>query len=132
MHNILVIVTPVRVSQPPSRFPLGLGYVAAILEQLRFHVSVLGLNAMRPPPELERELIRVATRDIDMVATGGFATSFKTIARIARHVKYLYPHVPLVVGGTITASISDLLPDTRVNAYSAGRRFHIAFDKDLS
>jgi len=85
--RILLIVPPVRVSVPPTRFPLGLAYIAASLEQSGFEVSVLDLNILRPSIHEEEKLVLEASRSVDIVGMGGMITMFKTISRITDHVK---------------------------------------------
>jgi len=107
--KILLIVPPVRISKTPSRFPLGLGYIAAVLEQEGYSVSVLDLNILRLIKEEEEKAIKNAIKDVAIVGMGGMITMFKTISRISYIIKSNRPDLPVLVGGPIAMNLQEII-----------------------
>ena len=107
--KVLLIVPPVRLSVPPTRFPLGLAYLAASLERNGFDVSVLDLNIIRPSLKEEKALITKALHNIDVVGIGGMITMSNTIIRITDCIKELRPELPVMVGGPVSSHFKELL-----------------------
>ena len=107
--KVLLIVPPVRLSEPPHRFPLGLGYVAASLVKAGLDTSVLDLNISRPTSAEEERKISEAMRGVKVVAMGGMITMANTIIRIADIVKRRSPEAAVIVGGPISSHQQKLI-----------------------
>jgi radical SAM superfamily enzyme YgiQ (UPF0313 family) len=119
--KILIIVPPVRLSSPPTRFPLGLAYLAASLEQNGFKVNVLDLNILRLPPPAEEELVQRSLEGVNLVATGGMITMLNAISRIASYVDKYQPGLPVIVGGPISACLQEqILRNTKIKILVTG------------
>ncbi|MGB7533073.1 MAG: radical SAM protein [Halobacteriota archaeon] len=126
-RKVLIIVPPVRLSQTPSRFPLGLAYVAASLERCGIEVSILDLNILRLPKEAEELKVSEAIQTVDVVCTGGMITTLNTIARIASYVKKYRPQIPVVVGGPLASNFEEMiLRNTQIDILVKGEGEEVA------
>lgn len=107
--KVLLIVPPVRLSQTPNRFPLGLGYIASSLENANIEVNVLDLNILRLSEKLEERRVAEAIKGKDIVGMGGMITMLNTIARITSYVKKYQPQIPVVVGGPLASNFQEMI-----------------------
>jgi anaerobic magnesium-protoporphyrin IX monomethyl ester cyclase len=91
----------------PNCFPVGLGYIAAVLRNAGHEVQVLDLNALR----LEQKAIELTIRDTeyDLFGTGGIVTAYSQVKELVRLSKLYHPDVPTIVGGSVSSSIPETL-----------------------
>ena len=119
--KILIIVPSVRLSAPPTRFPLGLAYLAASFEQNDFDVSVLDLNILRLSPEKEEQYVHNSIQDADLVAMGGMITMLNTITRLSDYIHKYRPGLPVIVGGPISSCLQEkILRNSKVTVLVQG------------
>jgi len=101
--RILLINPPIREWSEPNCFPLGLGYIAAVLEQEGHEIEVMDINAMRwNQAEVEE---RIKDANADVVGTGAIVTVYKYIKWLISTCKKYHPKKKIVVGGSISSSV---------------------------
>lgn len=119
MLNILIIhpVYPGKVEI--VYLPLGLGYIAAIAEQLGHRVQVLDMHNLRlPQSALEDELRR---GDYDICLMGGFAMQVAHMRHATETVRRLSPRTKVVLGGVGVSDIPEIILDyTGADAVAIG------------
>ncbi len=77
--------------------PLGLAYLAAVLERASHEVELIDANALRmEPDEVVRRAVGLAP---DVVGVTCVTPLFPVVAGICRSLKELVPNVSIVVGG---------------------------------
>lgn len=107
--EVLLIIPSVRLSQKPNRFPLGLGYIAAVLEKEGFRVSILDLNIRRLNGKEEERVLADAVKDVAIVGMGGMITMFQAISRLTSIIKTYRPDLPIIVGGPIAMNLQEII-----------------------
>jgi radical SAM superfamily enzyme YgiQ (UPF0313 family) len=97
--KILLINPPIREWAKPNVFPLGLGYIAAILIQEGFEVEVLDINAHRFTKE---EVVdKIKKINFDIVGIGGIITIYKYIKWLTQILKQYHPDKKNIIGGSV-------------------------------
>lgn len=105
--KILLINPPIREWAKPNCFPLGLGYIAAILEQEGHEIEVMDINACRwTPAEVEE---RIKNAKFDAVGTGAIVTAYKYIKWLISALKKYHPQKKVIVGGSVATSVPKTL-----------------------
>lgn len=98
--RVLIVSPPYRLSQ--VGFPLGLMYIAAVLQQAGHHVEVIDMDVLNLPEE--DYLRELSERQYDYFCIGGMITAWNFIVYSCVAVKRFKPHVKVVVGGGIISS----------------------------
>jgi len=105
--NILLINPPIREWSKPNVFPLGLGYIAAVLLQEGHDVEVLDINAYRwDKAEVES---RIREANFDVVGVGGIISVYKYIKWLVSMIKEYHPDKKIIVGGSVGSSIPKIM-----------------------
>jgi radical SAM superfamily enzyme YgiQ (UPF0313 family) len=76
--------------------PLGILYIAAVLEQKGHEVACI--DAAAEQLNVEQTITRVADFAPDLVGLGSFTVTFDTCTKLAKGLKQHMPQVPLVLG----------------------------------
>jgi len=91
-------------AKTPTYFPpLGLAYIAAVLEKADCSVAILDLSLDNAAPAKLRTYIQ--TLRPDLVGITCMITEFKNTVETAAICKDLNPHIPVVVGGPLATAI---------------------------
>lgn len=115
--NILLIHPKVGKTYYP-RFPLGLGYIAAVLREARHKVKVIDLNAQDETEEKLKE--RIKTGEFDIVGLTAMITQFKEIKRISFLLKDI-SNVKIILGGGLGTVVPEMmLKETGVDIVIVG------------
>ena len=105
--RFLLINVPVREDKPPNAFPIGLGMIAAVLEQAGYAVTVLDANALRL--SAEETAARAVDDSPDVIGISGLVSTYKYQTRLIEALKARLPEVPIVAGGGCATSIPGLM-----------------------
>ena len=100
MPKSIALINPGNAWSPNRVEPLGLLYIAAVLEQAGHNVDVFDLNAEKVR---SRELMRKVA-NADIVGIGGMITEEKEILRLVRIVKEADSRTLVVLGGPMATS----------------------------
>ena len=111
--NILLINPKVHDKNIIPKFPLGLGYIAAVLKNAHHYVRVIDLNAsFQSCGEITNEL---SLTRYDLVGLTGFITQYKEVKDIASIIKKKFDAV-VVLGGGLASAVPDfILQETEVD-----------------
>lgn len=105
--KILLINSPIRLDANPSCIPYGLTTVAATLMEAGCDVDIYDINALRPPEDaVAREL---ETKTWDVVGVSGLITTYRFQKWLIPLLKDIYPKAPVVTGGGLATTNSELL-----------------------
>lgn len=105
--KILIVNPPIREWSEPNVFPLGLGYIAAVLQKEGHEVDVMDINAYRwSKKEVED---KIKTVEVDVVAIGGIITVYKYIKWFVDIFKNYHPDAKIIVGGPAGSSIPKIV-----------------------
>ena len=89
---------PPAAHQHPPFIPLGLGYIAAVLEQNKYEVDIIDCQALKLTHEdLKNEL---AKRKPDIVGMTSTTLTYKSALQIAKIAKETHPNCLTVIGGS--------------------------------
>ncbi len=102
-HDILLIFPPIREWDRPRNFPTGLGLIAAWLRNAGYRVAVIDVNGLRLSDEEVLEQIRQLHPSV--IGIGGLVTTYTWIKRIVPRIRAEQPDCPIVLGGSVGASI---------------------------
>lgn len=108
--RVLLINPIIRPSQPPSYFPLGLAYVAAVLRGDGHQVDVMDINGNRWPPDAVARRLRQAS--FDWAGITGLITEYSQVKWLANVIREQHPHKKIVLGGPLASSAPDFLLQT--------------------
>ena len=105
--KILLINPPIREWAKPNCVPLGLGYIAAVLDQEGHEIEVMDINAYRwTQAEVEE---RIKNAKFDAVGIGGIVTVYKYVKWLISVIKKYHPTKKAVVGGSVASSVPKIL-----------------------
>lgn len=105
--KILLINPPIREWAKPNVFPLGLGYIAAVLMQEGFVVEVLDINAYRfNKGEVENKIKKL---NFDVVGIGGIITTYKYIKWLIGILRKYHLDKKIIIGGSVSSSIPKIM-----------------------
>lgn len=105
--KILLINLPIRKWAKPNLFPLGIGYIAAVLLQEGYQVEVLDINAYRFSKE-EVEA-KIKEYNFDVVGIGGIITIYKYVKWLVKVIRRYHPDKKIVIGGSVGSSIPKIM-----------------------
>ena len=137
MLNVVLINPRLSAWSPTVLIPLGLAYVAAVLENEGNNVRIIDMNAKRVD---DRHLQR-RVHDADIVGITGMITEYQKVLRITNVIKESNEAIKVVLGGPLATTLPGKLLQvskadfmvigegerTIVNLVSAikqGRNFH--------
>ncbi|MFH0771197.1 MAG: radical SAM protein [Candidatus Omnitrophota bacterium] len=105
--KVLLINPPIREWAKPNVFPVGLGYIAAVLLRDGHQVEVLDINACRFSKEEVEERIRRA--DFDVAGIGGIVTVYRYVKWLIESLKKYHPDKKIIIGGSVGSSIPRIM-----------------------
>ncbi|OHB57275.1 MAG: hypothetical protein A2173_02900 [Planctomycetes bacterium RBG_13_44_8b] len=105
--KILLINPPIREWSRPNVLPLGLGYIAAVLQQTGHEVVIMDINANRWSPEEVEDRIKEA--DFDIVGIGAIVTVYRYVKWLVSLLKKYYPAKRVIVGGSVGTSVPKIV-----------------------
>lgn len=105
--KILLINPPIREWAKPNCVPLGLGYIAAVLEQEGHEIEVMDINAFRwTQVEVEG---KIKNAEFDAVGIGGIVTVYRYVKWLISVIKRYHPQKKVIVGGSVATSVPKTL-----------------------
>jgi radical SAM superfamily enzyme YgiQ (UPF0313 family) len=94
-------------SLKPYVYPMGLAYIAAVLRQNGYEVSILDVNAYRWSQD---EVMRcVSQKSFDVLGIGGLVTTYNYVKWFSYAAKQLYPQFPIVIGGSVASPMPEFV-----------------------
>jgi len=106
--KILLINPPIREWSKPNCFPLGLGYLASVMQ--REDLDVLDINALRIPREAVKGFLQSDRYSVYGIT--GLITSYNYIKWLCKTIREAQPRAVIVLGGAIASAIPDILLET--------------------
>ena len=97
--KILLINPPVRTWAEPNCFPLGLGYLASMLDINGYEVQVLDINAQRLSKA--QVIQRLKSSKADVFGLTGLVTSAVYIKWLVEKIKAYHPSKKIMLGGPL-------------------------------
>ena len=116
--NILLIHPKFLNETHSPRFPLGLGYIAAVLRDTGHTVTVIDLNAEDKSEGKLRK--RIKTGQFDIVGLTAIITQFKQVKYLSSLIKDVSKAKIILGGGLANAVPELLLKETRVDIIVSG------------
>ena len=93
----------------PGSFPLGLGYVGAVLKDQGHHVESLDIRVNKYSDEDIEEFLKEKVHFFDVICIGGMITVYFEIKKLISIIKQYRQDIPIIIGGTAVSSMPDLL-----------------------
>lgn len=103
----MLINPPIREWSKPNIVPLGLGYIASVLQNSGYDVEVFDINAHRWPKEEVEEKIKNA--EFDVVGIGAIVTVYRYVKWLIAIIKKYHPTKKIVIGGSVGTSIPHII-----------------------
>lgn len=107
--RVLLINTPVREFSPPLSFPLGLGYIAAVLKKAGHIVGALDIEGNRYSKK--EALQRLKQYNPDVIGIGSFITTYRYLKWFVPEIKKIHPRATLIIGGPLPSSVPEFILD---------------------
>jgi len=105
--KVLLVNPPIREWAKPNVFPLGLGYIASVLEEKGHEVEVMDINAHRWDKQNVEEKIKDSI--FDVVGIGAIITVYPYVKWLIGILKKYHPDNKIVVGGSVGTSIPHMI-----------------------
>jgi len=100
--KIILINPRLREWSPNIWIPLGLTYVASVLEKEGHIVKIIDMNAERMT---DSDLIQNLNKDTNVVGITGMITEYQKILKISTLVKDTLPDVKIILGGPLATTL---------------------------
>lgn len=115
--KITLLNPRLRTWSPNAYVPLGLGYIAASLEQAGYDVEIIDLNVHR----ISVKKLRKRVTDSEIVGITGMITEYRTLLQLVDVVKSAAPAVKVVLGGPLATALPEkLLQDSAADLIVLG------------
>jgi len=106
--KILLINPVIRASDyPPTRFPLGLAYIARVLLDNSHNIKVLDLNANRFKKDKIIEIIKKA--DAGVFCLTGLITEYQQVKWLSLLIRKYHKNKKIILGGALGTSVPELI-----------------------
>jgi len=107
----IILINPRGISFSVSLWvPLGLAYIAAVLEEKGHKVEILDLNASK----MSNDGVLKRVKNSDIVGIGGTIIEYPKIISLANMIKDILPDIPIILGGTCTTTLyNKILENTK-------------------
>ena len=114
----ILLINPRLSSWSPNIWvPLGLTYIAAVLEQKGIHVEIIDLNAKQS----EKSNLERMVENASIVGIGGMITEHQEILRLVNIVKKVNGEARVVLGGPLATTLpQELLRASRADFVVVG------------
>ncbi len=106
--NVLFIHPPVREDDTPNSVPIGLGWIASVMQNEGHKVEIMDINAWRYPKEQVLEILRNKGKDFDIFGISGMITTYNYVKWLQNNLKQMFPDKLIVNGGAGPTSIPHL------------------------
>lgn len=100
MLHIVLINPRIRTWSPAVWVPLGLTYIAAVLEQEKHNVEIVDLNAVR----MKDENLLHKVKSADIVGITGMITEYQEVLRLVGIIKKARYDIKVVLGGPLATT----------------------------
>jgi len=121
LSKICLINPPIRTWTAPNCFPLGLGYIASMLDINGHEVKVLDINALRLDKAQVEQKIKYSKADVFCLT--GLVTSYKYIKWLVEKIRDYHQSKKIVLGGAIANSSTaqvNKLTDGMIDTFCVG------------
>ena len=120
--NILLIYVPSRTGFSKMNLPLGLLYVAGIIERCGHKAIILDLYLHSDGDVSKSEMISnyIEEHKPSVIGYGGIATSYGMTKRLSHYVRERYPDIQQVAGGPLSSTYELLLTHTNIDVVFHG------------
>ena len=103
----LLINPPINPKEPPYNLPLGLAYIAAVIEAKGHDVAIFDNNAYRL--KHEEILEQIDEESWDMIGIGSLVTTYTWQKQMFSMLRNEFPNTILVAGGGLATSLQQEL-----------------------
>jgi len=107
--KILLINPKIHTNLSPGSFPLGLGYIGAILKKNGYTVEALDIRGSNYSENEVEDFLKNNVNKYDVICIGGMITVYLEIQKLVLLIKKYRPDIPVIVGGTIASSLPNLV-----------------------
>ncbi len=103
--KILLLNPKIKSWSPNPYVPLGLTYIAAVVEQAGYGVEVCDLNIQR----LSKENLRQKVNGADIIGITGMITEYDEIITLVNTVRHANSGAKIILGGPLATSLPEKL-----------------------
>lgn len=104
--KILLINPPIQGSSL-SNFPLGLGYIARVLQDEGYDISVLDINAHRWSQEEVKK--KIISSNFDIAGITALITEYKYVRWLTKLIKEYNPSSKVILGGGLASAVPEIV-----------------------
>lgn len=98
-HKMLLVQGPHDGREGAPLFPLGLGYIARVLNDIGVQVEVLDAHAEKYTPEETLEAVK--KKDFDLVGITALSTQYGFVKWVSKEIKAFHPKAKIVLGAQL-------------------------------
>jgi len=103
----IVLINPALEMDNACWFPIGIGYVAAILRDAGFKVELIDILGEGLTRQAFQD--RIASVKADAFGLGGIVTAFNNVVDTAAYIRKAHPNALIFAGNTVAYSIPEIL-----------------------
>lgn len=127
--NVLLINPPLNSEQPfNGAYPMGIGYIGAMLRRAQYHVEVLDIRLFKYKRSYVSEFLSKNREKYDLYGISAMVTMIKYTQWLAREIKRNNRKSIVVVGGSISTAAEILLNDNSVDIVCIGEGEKVVVD----
>jgi len=117
----LLINPPINTSLPADGvYPMGLGYIAAILKQEGVAVDVLDIRLNGYDKTYVSDFLKKNKGKYDLYGIGGMVTTYSYMKWLSREIRNVSPRAIIIAGGSICTAGELLLQQSEVDIVGIG------------
>ncbi|MBZ9577921.1 cobalamin-dependent protein [Patescibacteria group bacterium] len=94
-HHIIFVIAPVKIFS--CAYPLGLGYITAVLKQNQYDVEILDFSKKKY--SLDRAVKEIILKEPDFIGFTVYSYNYNAIKSMIRLIKEAIPVIKVIVGG---------------------------------
>ena len=110
MANVLLINSVIREFAPPNNPPLGVMYLASVLEEHGHHVDICDLNALRTYIPFREHWLEGSMKHYDFIGLSGLIVTYAEQRRVLDYIVSHYAdfgNPVLISGGGLASSVPE-------------------------
>lgn len=118
--RVLLINPPLTTSFPAGVYPMGLGYIGAVLRQLHCDVEVLDIRLNKYDESYVKKFLKKNSGKYDLAGIGGMVTAYRYIKWLAETIKKYNKRAVVCAGGSVSTAGELLLKKSDVDIVCKG------------
>lgn len=118
--KVLLISLPLNTSYAAAVYPMGLGYIGAILKRLDCEIDVLDIRLNNYEKSYISDYLRKRCAEYQLIGISGMITTYRYAKWLSQEIRKYNPKAVICVGGSISTAGKLLFQDSGVDIVCRG------------